>query len=249
MRIDNPGPPVTPPGSNQSGAPTENVGKNHFKNQLENETEPRVPGVIRHLQEGHFKGVADVRLRINFQDQLQGIASASQSAAIEAAGPTVVSAVEEAVGSLLESAELTDEQKTEVQTLFGTFTENVRQIPLDNSEEVLQQFNSVFGEFSTALRELLGLGIESVIPEETTESGDTSVEELVTAIESAFGEAISTLQQAISDAASILRHLSPPNGNGAAYQRFVDILQGLNEEAPVESGDTAPDTNSIDENI
>ncbi len=31
----------------------------------------KVPGVIRLLEAGHFKGVADVRLRINFHDQLE----------------------------------------------------------------------------------------------------------------------------------------------------------------------------------
>ena len=33
-------------------------------------------GVLRLLQEGHFKGVADVRLRINFHDELAAIEQA-----------------------------------------------------------------------------------------------------------------------------------------------------------------------------
>lgn len=43
--------------------------------------EPRlddVKGVIRQLQEGHFKGVADVRLRINFHYELQAMENAAQ---------------------------------------------------------------------------------------------------------------------------------------------------------------------------
>ena len=35
--------------------------------------ETKVRGVIRLLQQGHFKGVADVRLRINFFDELSAI--------------------------------------------------------------------------------------------------------------------------------------------------------------------------------
>jgi len=34
----------------------------------------RAKGVLRLLQEGHFKGVADVRLRINFHEELTAIA-------------------------------------------------------------------------------------------------------------------------------------------------------------------------------
>ena len=30
-------------------------------------------GVIRHLMEGHFRGVADIRLRLNFQDELREV--------------------------------------------------------------------------------------------------------------------------------------------------------------------------------
>ena len=39
-------------------------------------------GVIRNLQDGHFKGVADVRLRINFQAELNAIRQESGSALV-----------------------------------------------------------------------------------------------------------------------------------------------------------------------
>lgn len=40
-------------------------------------------GVIRLLQEGHFKGVADVRLRINFFDELQAAGAANAGRALD----------------------------------------------------------------------------------------------------------------------------------------------------------------------
>lgn len=40
-------------------------------------------GVIRLLQEGHFKGVADVRLRINFFDELQAAGAANAGRSLE----------------------------------------------------------------------------------------------------------------------------------------------------------------------
>jgi hypothetical protein len=48
------------------------------------EYEGRAKGVIRNLMEGHFKGVADVRLRINFHEELTGL---EQSRVAEAIAP------------------------------------------------------------------------------------------------------------------------------------------------------------------
>ena len=65
-----------------------------------NEDSPR--GVIRLLLEGHFKGVADVRLRINFQDELA-------DAGFQEAGPVVteqVASLLEAVGATLRRCSL-----------------------------------------------------------------------------------------------------------------------------------------------
>jgi hypothetical protein len=272
MRVDNPGPPVTPPGLAKTGGNTQETGNIKPNNGVESNGETKVPGVIRLLQEGHFKGVADVRLRINFHDQLQGIAGASQSLALEPGGASVVSAVEEAVNALLASDDLTDEQRTEIQNLLDKFIDNVDQISADNGDDFFANIKSAFAEFSTGLREFLGVGLELAPAEETTpvegvdagaavgeepsETPGLSIEELVAAIESAFSEAIAALQEAVAQAGSILPESSEPNGNGVAYQKFVDILEGLQEDIPVEpvgegegSGGESPDTNSIDENI
>lgn len=51
----------------------------------------RARGVIRLLQEGHFKGVADVRLRINFLDELQAAGTARAARTLQAGVDDLVS--------------------------------------------------------------------------------------------------------------------------------------------------------------
>ena len=233
------------------------------------------------MQAGQFKGVADVRLRINFQEQLAALSLSAQSDAIDAGTGVITGAVEVAVADLLASEEVTEEQRTEIESRLNIFISAVNDAAGETGEEVFLGINSAFNEFDSALRELLGLGLETpapveseVIEEETpVESGDEplaaiseetepdtpaprSLADLVDAIQLAFDNAVTSIQEAADQAGNTLPELSPPNGNGVAYQKFVDILQGLNEEAaseePAETEsilEGPTETNSIDENI
>ncbi len=58
-------------------------------------------GVIRLLQEGHFKGVADVRLRINFFDELQAAGTAKAGNTLQAGVDDLVSSLGDASASPL----------------------------------------------------------------------------------------------------------------------------------------------------
>lgn len=70
-------------------------------------------GVIRLLQEGHFKGVADVRLRINFLDELQAAGAARAGSTLQAGVDDLVSRLQDAstgpLAALLEDGALTSE--------------------------------------------------------------------------------------------------------------------------------------------
>lgn len=61
-----------------------------------------VPGVIRLLQEGHFKGVANVRLHINFYDQLQQVARDAGLAAMESGVRDLTGGLQETVTKALQ---------------------------------------------------------------------------------------------------------------------------------------------------
>jgi hypothetical protein len=65
------------------------------------ETTEEIPGAIRNLMDGHYKGVADVRLRINFQDQIEAIEAAQRQAIAD-----------EQLGQILESVISTGDDDT-----------------------------------------------------------------------------------------------------------------------------------------
>ncbi len=68
-------------------------------------------GVIGLLQEGHFKGVADVRLRINFFDELAAIEAGELKTASEGSINGVLGAVGGDAESLLSLSETPEEDR------------------------------------------------------------------------------------------------------------------------------------------
>ena len=64
---------------------------------------PRGRGVLRLLEAGHFKGVADVRLRINFHDELEARAAERGREALGGATDALIDSVAGGVSSLVEA--------------------------------------------------------------------------------------------------------------------------------------------------
>jgi len=125
-------------------------------------------GVIRLLQAGHFSGVADVRLRINFHDQLQQGAAQNAARAFENAVPGLFDDLAEKVGILGEDYGL----PSQGQELVESFEEEIKslleeaktaQTPLSTT---LANINS---KFSTLLESLEGAfaGLPAPVAEES----------------------------------------------------------------------------------
>ncbi|MHC5083111.1 MAG: hypothetical protein ACYTET_04135 [Planctomycetota bacterium] len=74
------------------------------------QTQEKVKGVLRLLAEGHFKGVADVRLRINFHDEIQAMETANLRETASGSFETFNGSIEEAIAALKDSDQLSDEQ-------------------------------------------------------------------------------------------------------------------------------------------
>jgi hypothetical protein len=105
-------------------------------------------GVIRNLMEGHYKGVADVRLRINFQEEIAAIENQQlQSASVANAG-SVTQSVNTAVNSLVESGDLTQEQADEAIEAFQTAVDQVLEDFASSqpasTEDLVSALNSIF---------------------------------------------------------------------------------------------------------
>ena len=120
-------------------------------------------GVLRLLQEGHFKGVADVRLRINFHDEI----SAMESAQLKLAADGEVDRFINTVTDFLKSQEQTDKDLTPVVDAFLADAENAKAKFL--TEENLS-IDTLINDLKAAFENLVA-GLNGLIPE-------TAVEEL-----------------------------------------------------------------------
>lgn len=215
------------------------------------QSEQQGKGVVGLLQEGHFNGVADIRLRINFYDQLQ-------LSAAEKSGETLATG----------SQELVTDLETRVQDFGGDFgiADDVAD-PMTAFKEVadgliggiedgefdaaavLEGLGSAFDDLISALQQFAPVpegedsGVdtsiaaeESAVAEVDTANGDdaglvTDAEpsEFTVALQSLqdwFAAELETLEKPVSDLQA-LPDLSEPRGNGVAYNRFLEIYQGL----------------------
>ena len=212
-----------------------------IESQSEIEENGSEKGVLRLLQEGHFKGVSDVRLRINFFDELAEIESAKLQTVTEEKVNNVLESIAGVVTPFIEGEnELTDEQISEVTKLHEAFT----QAAGESQNEPVADLTTAFNEFFEALRNLLTPRIQ--IQQENTTPDDENIDTIESSntteqpwqaflenLQSAYTEASDEFTKAVDDL-RILPELSEPNGNGVAYEKFLVIyneLRGLNTTA------------------
>lgn len=230
--------------------------------------EDAVPGVIRNLQNGHYKGVADVRLRIVFADKLVALQAAAYKAEINTAADTLRAALEPIVGELPVVAageEVSDENSVEPVAVADSIAS-----PLDdfasqvaNAVTAAQAAASVdIGGFETTVREAfqalvgaLGLVLDSTEASETDTgeaegdavesagaTGETAPRDYLAELTAIFEVTLASLLETATGAGA-LPPLSEPKGNGVAYNKFVAIyaeLQGSAEDpALVPDGEPA----------
>jgi hypothetical protein len=74
------------------------------------ESEEKTRGVIRLLQAGHFKGVADVRLRINFHEELQALESQNLKTAATGGFENLNQTIQDQITALKDSGLLDADQ-------------------------------------------------------------------------------------------------------------------------------------------
>lgn len=227
-------------------------------------------GVVRLLLAGHFKGVADVRLRINLYDELVAAESAAlQPVALQntsALSETVDAQIEELVSSgelsdqqVADVAELRDEYHTVVSALLEQFSNSGRA----DVQALLVGVQSAFDSLTEALRSVLlpadGADVGPVAEADLTADGapdaqatevptasdpgspaeqQVEVEAFLKALADGFAVALEEVKDSLA-AASVLPELTPPNGNGVAYWKFLAIY---NEMRGVSEGpDASPD--------
>ena len=209
----------------QHGAAHKVQGPHRDRNQLRtNEAaqpqsgdESKVKGVVRLLQEGHFKGVADVRLRINHFEELSGLDHASLAEAAEDGMPALLDAVNGQLQSLLDSGELTEEQAagvSEAQALFNTQVEEAVGLFVSeggsDTSALVQEVQSAFDALADSLSPLL-MALEAAVADVVAPAEEAGV----------TVEATGTLEAAVETAAA------EPEAEPAEEAPVESVLDGF----------------------
>ncbi len=220
-------------------------------------------GVLRNLLAGHFRGVADVRLRLNFFDELSAAANESAAATASEEVDGLINTVNSQIDTLLSGLEIEQDASDGIAELlagFGTAVdEGLDQFASGGDREAFAQvIESAFGSLTQQLRDLLYppeqpelaptddtdpanetpaegpvavVEGKEVAPGDETTTGDTiettpTLDDPLADLISAFSEALASFMQSIS-ASSQLPELSEPNGNGAAYDKFLALYNEM----------------------
>lgn len=152
------------------------------------EDSENVPGVIRNLEAGHFKGVADVRLRINFFDELSARAEAAAVPVIQEQAESLITTITDEIGQLAGALETDEETGVALDTLVDQFNEAVQsaveqtaaEISVDASalETTLQ---AAFDDLVSAVTELFNAAGDEKIAPLDTDVNETTEENQETA--------------------------------------------------------------------
>ena len=212
-------------------------------------------GVIRLLLQGHFKGVSDVRLRINLNDELTAIEAAQMQAVSGQKMGGVLQSVGGAVDSFLAGNELklTEKESAAVLEAKNTFLQAVNEAD-DPAGAVKDAFAALIKILEGLVPPLPQLEPEDVPPADDggqdsgtvggtgDQGGETDPIPLVQSgpdwqgfidnLQSSFSGAMDDLTTAVS-AVSVLPPLSEPNGNGVAYDKFLAIYNEMRGIVPV----------------
>jgi hypothetical protein len=240
------------------------------------EEEAEAKGVVGLLLAGHFKGVADVRLRINFHDELMAAEAQAVAPAVAEGAADLAEDIGSELAQIAGSEGVTEEQAEQLAELPEDFAADVEaavaEFEASGSSDTAALFADLQAAFDAVMqrvREILGTEetdgsdeseqaapLESEAPaeeappeptdlvaEEPTdplagEMAEPVVEEPVLDLEAieqsltdVFGAAVGDLTTSV-ETASVLPPLSPPTGNGVAYQKFLAIYNEMVNGAP-----------------
>lgn len=232
-------------------------------------------GVLRLLQEGHFRGVSDVRLRINFSAQLTSIQSGQFDSSLTEGIGELLAAIEDLVAQFLEDGDFESPFEEAVTSARVVFSQTVITISGDfdsgqnDLSVLLDNIRAAFDDFVTALQDIFGI----TIPVEGDPGGGTTIvatqlsleistttittsgvegqppvdpvddifSTFLASLQALFDSSLSNFGSLLQSASTILPALSEPSGNGGAFEKFLNILNGL--DASNSTDTTEGDTN------
>ncbi|MCH8242434.1 MAG: hypothetical protein IH897_07480 [Planctomycetes bacterium] len=155
--------------------PVADVSKTPIEPSEPNESESR--GVMRLLAANHFRGVADVRLRINFYDDLSAASASAANAAAESESQVFLDGVNSALDEFLASLSLDDETMEAIGDRIASFEDDVRaalgshvtesSVDADALGDALR---SVFEDLAAEISLLMNPPTDDVVPDPVVDS-------------------------------------------------------------------------------
>ncbi|MFH1108314.1 MAG: hypothetical protein V1790_03820 [Planctomycetota bacterium] len=196
----------------------------------------KASGVLRLIEAGHFQGVADVRLRINFFEELSSRAAANagpvlaeQSQVLTDAVGTQVDAALKPLATNEHDAGAIDGIVTDFDSAVATAVGGATSAGSVDSQTLSDAIQSAFDAMISRMRELLTAPAPDATPTSDVNSGDsgTALDGAIQSLSAAFAEALAKLVDGVRTATSLPDPSPPRHGNGSAYDKFLAIYNDL----------------------
>ena len=202
------------------------------------ETEKDAPrGVIRNLINGHFKGVADVRLRINFNDEITALEQA-ELAKVADSGLSIDEEASLLIASALETFnnEITQIKTnisesgnllSEIRTSFDNFVLSVNPVteePVETEPPATDEIPLAVIEETEEIPVPETDGLTGEIPLE--ETSQFSMEQFLADLTATFEAELELLETTLANT-RVLPEISEPSGNGKAFDKFLTIYDEI----------------------
>lgn len=199
--------------------------------------ETKLPGVLRLLEAGHFRGVADVRLRIVHAEKLAAVAMSAAEAPVRDAAAALSMAVAERLAAEEVPAEAGADGPSgaEFAAAINTAVDDYFRAGAPDAEALAASLTSVFDAFVLELARASGVDAVPVddaaavreAEVDAAQALDTSsaptaepTTGLLADLEQLFTDGLQAILAALAEAAR-LPPLSEARGNGRAYEKFL----------------------------
>jgi len=236
----------------------------------EQNDEAKAKGVLRLLQAGHFQGVADVRLRINFHNEIVAMESEQYAQTAQQGMSDLQSAIGDQMTTLLDNPDLDETTATGIGDALETFNATLTQ-PTADTSTLTDQIRADFDNLVSSLKTVLGIQaqddtenseeitpadaivedapqmaaqVANETPADTPEAASAvDYQAFVDALISTFETKMQEFESSLTDI-KVLPDLSAPHGNGKAYDKFVAMYNDMQMPPATPTAEPTIDTNA-----
>ncbi|HET6568247.1 MAG TPA: hypothetical protein VFG50_09815 [Rhodothermales bacterium] len=204
-------------------------------------------GVLRLLQEGHFKGVADVRLRLNFQGRFSQERQDEARSAFQGRLAQVSDQFVSLADALVPVELQTDTAAAAFADALQVFEENTRKALAGRDADdtasyavVLSDMQAAFDTFSNSVENTFSAALQDFDSSQggtrTASASSFDLSDFMARLAGIFSDTLEELADQ-SAVAETRPELSGPSGDGAAYDKFVAEYNRLRNPAETEAAE------------